>query len=244
MMYLRHEAGHAFNYAYELYKTPGMARPLRTFPAALPRQLPARSLLARSSCATSPAGTRRSIPDEDFAETFAVWLTPRSNWRQAVQGLGRDEEAALRGSHGRRGSATPTRSRARGATDITVDEMDSTVARLLRAALDRAARRRRASARLRSRRHLQRLEAPEEERSPGGDLLRENRKALIDKVTYWTGVQRPLVKKLVESIEARVGELDLCADIECEREHLDRSHRVRDRARDELPDPREIRAMP
>ena len=27
-------------------------------------------------------------------------------------------------------------------------------------------------------------------------------------MTYWTGVQRPLVKRLVESIETRVGELD------------------------------------
>ncbi len=24
----------------------------------------------------------QSHPDEDFAETFAVWLTPRSNWRK------------------------------------------------------------------------------------------------------------------------------------------------------------------
>ena len=44
---------------------------------------------------------------------------------------------------------------------------------------------------------------------PAVDLLRENRKTLVDKVTYWTGVQRPLVKRLVESIENRVAELDL-----------------------------------
>ena len=44
---------------------------------------------------------------------------------------------------------------------------------------------------------------------PAVELLRENRKTLVDKVTYWTGVQRPLVKKLVESIEDRVAALDL-----------------------------------
>ena len=30
---------------------------------------------------------------------------------------------------------------------------------------------------------------------PAADLIRENRKVLVDKVNYWTGVQRPLVKK-------------------------------------------------
>jgi hypothetical protein len=55
---------------------------------------------------------------------------------------------------------------------------------------------------------------------PAADLLRENRKVLVDKVNYWTGVQRPLVKKLVETIEAKVGDLGLRADIKCEREYL------------------------
>ena len=55
---------------------------------------------------------------------------------------------------------------------------------------------------------------------PAVDLLRENRKVLIDKVNYWTGVQRPLVKKLVETIETKVGDLGLRADIKCEREYL------------------------
>ena len=30
-----------------------------------------------------------SHPEEDFAETFAVWLTPRSNWRQSFPGRNR-----------------------------------------------------------------------------------------------------------------------------------------------------------
>ena len=32
-------------------------------------------------------------PDEDFAETFAVWLTPRSRWRETVPALAGLEEA-------------------------------------------------------------------------------------------------------------------------------------------------------
>ena len=55
---------------------------------------------------------------------------------------------------------------------------------------------------------------------PAADLLRENRKPLVDKLTYWTGVQRPLAKKLVESIESRVSELGLRAHVKREREYL------------------------
>jgi hypothetical protein len=55
---------------------------------------------------------------------------------------------------------------------------------------------------------------------PAADLLRENRETIIDKVTYWTGVQRPLVKALVEAIVSKVAELNLNAEIKCEKEHL------------------------
>jgi hypothetical protein len=109
---------------------------------------------------------------------------------------------------------------AHGDTDITVDEMNVTVGEFYQRALDQQlvpgelpfdtdlrdifniSKRRRKDVR------------------PAVDLLRENRKILVDKVNYWTGVQRPLVKKLVESIEAKVSDLDLRADIKCEREYL------------------------
>jgi hypothetical protein len=55
---------------------------------------------------------------------------------------------------------------------------------------------------------------------PAADLLRENRKAIIDKVAYWTGVSRPTVKDLVEAMVSRVAALNLKADVKCERDHL------------------------
>ena len=55
---------------------------------------------------------------------------------------------------------------------------------------------------------------------PAQQFLHEHRKTVVDKVTYWTGAQRPLVKKLIESIENRVGELNLFADARREAEHL------------------------
>ena len=52
------------------------------------------------------------------------------------------------------------------------------------------------------------------------ELLRENHKSLVDKLTYWSGVPRSLIKKLVESIETRVGEMDLRVNIKQEKECL------------------------
>jgi hypothetical protein len=55
---------------------------------------------------------------------------------------------------------------------------------------------------------------------PALDFVHQHRKALVDKVTYWTGVQRPMVKQLVDLIEKRIGELGLRADTRREAEHL------------------------
>jgi Putative zinc-binding metallo-peptidase len=81
MRILRHEAGHVVQYAYGLH-----------------RRRRWQTLFGRSSIPypdhyrPNPASKNFVLhlrrwyaqchPDEDFAETFAVWLTPRSNWRK------------------------------------------------------------------------------------------------------------------------------------------------------------------
>jgi len=218
LMYMRHEAGHAFNYAYELYKTEEwrnlfgpFRRPYRDNYKPVP--------FSRQFVRHMEGWYAQKHPDEDFAETFAVWLTPRSNWRQRYKGWGAMKKLLYMDRIGRKlRDADPVV--AHGDTDITVDEMSVTVGEFYERALDQqlspgdlpldsdlrdifsVSRRRRKNVR------------------PAIDLLRENRKTLIDKVNYWTGVQRPLVKKLVETIETKAGELNLRADIKCEREYL------------------------
>ena len=61
MMYMRHEAGHAFNYAYALYKTEEW-RELSDPSAGLIATTTNRFRSRASSCGTWRAGTRRSIP--------------------------------------------------------------------------------------------------------------------------------------------------------------------------------------
>jgi hypothetical protein len=94
--------------------------------------------------------------------------------------------------------------RRRGYPDITVEEMESTVAEFYRQptaeeipiaemALDadlldifNVSKRKKGS-------------------RSAQELLHQHRKEVVDKVAYWTGVQRPLVKKLFEAIGQRVG---------------------------------------
>src|SRR5438094_1906135 len=81
MMYLRHEAGHAFNYAYRLFTTPEWRRLFGPYNRRYRdhyRPVP----FNRKHVRHIAGWYAQKHPDEDFAETFAVWLTPRSNWRR------------------------------------------------------------------------------------------------------------------------------------------------------------------
>ncbi len=89
MMTLRHEAGHAINYAYRLYEIAewqenfgSFTEPYRDYFHPNPNS---REFVRHLYQQVGPYAGRiyaQKHPDEDFAETFAVWLTPRSNWRQ------------------------------------------------------------------------------------------------------------------------------------------------------------------
>lgn len=82
---LRHEVGHAIQNAYELHRR---RRWQRTFGLAgdpYPdeyRPNPA----SRRFVQHLDAWYAQSHPVEDFAETFAVWLDPRSDWRRRYAG--------------------------------------------------------------------------------------------------------------------------------------------------------------
>ena len=86
MKLMRHEAAHAYSYAFELQKkrkwqqcfgqttddeTPSFYRP-RPF--------------SRSFVVHLDDWYAQSHPDEDFAETFAIWLDPQMDWRNRYAG--------------------------------------------------------------------------------------------------------------------------------------------------------------
>jgi hypothetical protein len=82
MQILRHEAGHIVQHAYALHRRRKWQRDCL---AARRRPTPSSyrpNPNSRHFVQHLPRWYAQSHPDEDFAETFAVWLTPRSNWRR------------------------------------------------------------------------------------------------------------------------------------------------------------------
>lgn len=78
---IRHEVGHALNYAFRLYLEVEWTGVFGDFFADYDddyRPLP----FAAGYVRHLPGWYSQKHPDEDFAETFALWLTPGSNWRE------------------------------------------------------------------------------------------------------------------------------------------------------------------
>lgn len=86
MRLLRHEAGHALNYAYRLYRRTRW----RELFGPISQEYNVREYYARPYSRRFvdhlPGNYAQAHPDEDFAETFAVWLTPDSDWARRYRG--------------------------------------------------------------------------------------------------------------------------------------------------------------
>ena len=84
MMFLRHEAGHAFNYAYLLYRKPEWNKIFGKYSQPYVEEYKPVPFSARF-VHNVPGWYAQKHPDDDFAETFAVWLTPGSRLGQKVR---------------------------------------------------------------------------------------------------------------------------------------------------------------
>src|SRR5437588_4784109 len=86
MKLIRHEAAHAYNYAYHLPRNKKWAQIFgQTSDDETPDSYRPRPF-SRSYVVNLDDWYAQSQPDEDFAETFAVWLTPGLNWRTRYAG--------------------------------------------------------------------------------------------------------------------------------------------------------------
>jgi hypothetical protein len=216
-MYLRHEAGHAFNYAYKLYETPEWRelfgpfnRPYRERYRPVP--------FDRGFVRHIEGWYAQKHPDEDFAETFAVWLTPRSRWRVRYRGWPamRKLRYVDRVAHALRDAEPPVRL---ASTDITVEEMNMTVEEFFRAnqgemaPVEVALENDLPDFFVRKGRRRQGIR-------PAWEMVREHRIALINKIEYWTGVRRDVVRALVDGIADTAERLQLHVETKTERAAL------------------------
>jgi hypothetical protein len=218
MMYLRHEAGHAFNYAYRLFVTPEWRRVFGPFNRRYRddyRPVP----FSRKFVRHIAGWYGQKHPDEDFAETFAVWLTPRSQWRlrykswPAIRKL-RYVDRVVRRMRAQEPVA------ATGDFDVPVEKMQLTVEQFYR----RHMRQNGAAVKVALEADLSDFFIPQGRRRkgvrPAWEIVEGHRKVLTDKITYWTGVRRPVVRALVEQILRTSRDLQLFAETGREADYL------------------------
>jgi hypothetical protein len=205
-MYMRHEAGHAFNYAYKLYESSEWRdffgpfnRPYRDHYRPVP--------FDRSFVRHLEGWYAQKHPDEDFAETFAVWLTPGSRWRVRYRGWPALRKLRYVGRVARAVADTEPLVRL-ASTDITVEEMHMTVEEFFRATepqagpVDVALENDLPDFFVRKGRRARGIR-------PAAEMIAAHRADLVNKIEYWTGVRRHVVRALVESIHDAAERLQL-----------------------------------
>ncbi len=209
MRYLRHEAGHAFNYAYRLYERDDRQATFGSF--AVPY---------RDSYFPDPFSTShvryvlgwyaQKHPDEDFAETFAVWLTPNMDWRAAYEGWSALEKLEyIDRVMAEVGSSVPEIPDA-SEDDAHVGDLHHTLAEHyhpLGDALPMPHPGQFDADLLRILPDVSQNDAP-----PGGAaFLRAHQRHLVGRVAHWSGESTATVRSLVNRLADRADELRLAA---------------------------------
>jgi hypothetical protein len=204
LMYLRHEAGHAFNYAYQLYQNKKWQQLFGAFSSPYQEVYKPIPFSARF-VHHIPGWYAQKHPDEDFAETFAVWLSPGSEWRikyadtpALAKLLYVDRVARL---YGRKPAV------------VTDEKMDKPVEEMTMTLDDWYETNRRSADRAIKLHHiidqdLHRL-FPDAEGQQAADVLQFYRLHLIRDVNHWTGIDRHILASLFVELTTRIRSLDL-----------------------------------
>lgn len=204
MMYLRHEAGHTFNYAYRLFLQPEWRSTFGYFSRPYREEYKAKPF-SPSFVRHIPGWYAQKHPDDDFAETFAVWLSDK-NWHEKYD----DTPALSKLLYVDRvikelgptvpqiGEETP---------DTPVEEISETL-------IDWYAEDEKENISLPKiiDEDLRRLFYFSSGYS-AALFLNSHRKQLRQKINFWTGANPDLIDDLIEEIIRRLSLLDLLADL-------------------------------
>lgn len=204
LTYLRHEAGHAFNYAYRLYLSTEWRRLFGQFSQPYKEEYKPIPFSARF-VHHIPGWYAQKHPDDDFAETFAVWLTPGSEWKKKYT----DTPALTKLLYIER----VVRRYGRKPPVITGEKLDKPVQELTMT-LDTWYDTNKNFNHNRLKLHhiinedLHKL-FPETEGQAAENVLKVNSRRLIRDVNYWTGMDRRVLDSLFNELTERVRLLGL-----------------------------------
>ena len=207
MRYLRHEAGHAFNYAFQLHEQPewqivfgSFGRPYRDRYRADP--------FSRDYVRHILGWYAQKHPDEDFAETFAVWLTPGQDWRheyagwRALEKLQYVDNVMRQLADADAGFVTP------GEDDLPVTAMRYSLAEHYRAESDvvPVEDERQFDVDLRQ---IFVLEADAPSAEAASSFLERHYREIISRVAFWTSEPPSIVRSLIDVLRRRAEALAL-----------------------------------
>jgi hypothetical protein len=216
-MYLRHEAGHCFNYAHKLYETEEWKklfgdynRPYREDYKPQP--------FSKKYVVHISGWYAQKHPDEDFAETFAVFMTPGSDWEARYKGWGALKKLQyMKSVVERLGNGPPLVNLEE--RDLDVDQMEETVLdhyrlRALEEKVD-----------VQLGEHLDQdlcnlFEDPKEGAPGAAMLLRAERQDMLESVTQYSGVSRAVVKSLLDHLLERTQALGLTVELDQAKEYV------------------------
>ena len=207
MRYMRHECGHAVNYAFALYDRPewselfgSFSRPYRERYRADP--------FSREYVRHILGWYAQKHPDEDFAETFAIWLTPNCDWRRTYEGwpaLAKLEyvDRVMQEIGAESPEIAPP-----SEDDLPVEAMRYTVAEHYAENNDPVP--------IHDPRQFDtdlRTIFNNAKDAPSGEsatwFIHRHYREVISRISYWTGEAPSVVRSLIDHLARRAGELDL-----------------------------------
>ena len=232
MKILRHEAGHAIDNAYKLRQRRRRQQLFGPSYMQYPDYYTPKPY-SKSFVLHLDSWYAQSHPDEDFAETFAVWLNPHSDWRDALRRLAGAEEARIHGRADARARRQADASSARAARSSRCTALRKT----LRAHYERKRRHYGVEHPHFYDRDLRKLfsDAPEHAANmKAARFIARVRRDVRRMVAAWTGEYQYTIDQVLENMIRRANELNLRLKAAEERSKLG-LHGHADGADDELP---------
>jgi hypothetical protein len=207
MRYLRHEAGHAFNYAFHLHERDDWRELFGSF--AMPyRDRYRADPFSRHYVRHILGWYAQKHPDEDFAETFAVWLTPGAAWRADYEGWPALRKLEYVDAIMREIGPRAPGPLAPGDDDLPVEAMRYSVAEHYKGEADRMPieDERQFDTDLR-----QIFVAPGDAPAgaPAAAFLRDHYREIVSRIAFWTSEHPSVVRSLLDALIARAGALGL-----------------------------------
>lgn len=208
MRYLRHECGHAVNYAYRLHERDDW----RTLFGSITQPYEERyraDPFSRAHVRHILGWYAQKHPDEDFAETFAVWLTPGLDWRGEYAGWPALRKLAyVDRVMAEIGGQTPPTPPEPTSDDLPVDAMDYTIAEHYAAGREELPMTdpRQFDVDLRRIFHTT-------AESPSGESARrfieQHEREIVSRISYWTGEPPSVAQSLLQHLAGRGDALGL-----------------------------------